>query len=216
MAIYTSKKGQTVTTELSWAEALRVLSGFAPNTFAARLYDQEATYQFQCREQGTNYPRGYWPLKGDQRFWVFKLAQDHLGRQAQRQTARPAPMPAAEQRTRPESPLTVAHVEEPHPPVVDFHGQDPIPEHKPARRTRRPRAEARPAAAPVVFNCRPELLKALAAVKIDADREDVLKGYALLGAAIQGAAAGDANCKNTALELAGWLGEAGEAIRAAL
>lgn len=80
--LYTNtKNGATVESTLGMAEALQVAER-VPGDFARKLVEQERTFQLQCRLQGTNYPRGYWPLKGNQIFWLYKLAQEQLQREA--------------------------------------------------------------------------------------------------------------------------------------
>jgi hypothetical protein len=81
METYTNTKtGERVESGLGLQGALKVLERVAGD-FPAKLVEQERTYQLQCELQGTNFPRGYWPLKGNQLFWVYKLAQEQLARE---------------------------------------------------------------------------------------------------------------------------------------
>jgi hypothetical protein len=80
--LYTNtKNGETVASGLGLVEAMEVVERVAGD-FARKLVEQERTYQLQCRLQGTTFPRGYWALKGNQIFWLHKLAQEQLQREA--------------------------------------------------------------------------------------------------------------------------------------
>jgi pyruvate/2-oxoglutarate dehydrogenase complex dihydrolipoamide acyltransferase (E2) component len=203
MATYTSKKGQTVNTNLSFGEALAICERLTNSEFAQKLVNQERAYQDQRRIQGTNYPRGFWPLKGDQLFWVYKIAQDQVNREARQARPQAPAMPAAEQRT-PPAPAPQAA-----PAAVE---PTPAPTPK-AKRGRKARTDKPAPVAATFVGQPPAMLAALANVRIDSERPDALGGYILLGRAMECLAADPYLRREAFLALATWLKDDGEEIR---